>query len=334
MGEVLDRDTVDGIVRRALDYVDGRARSLEGRGRRGYVVDGHGDLQAEDIFCLPDGPRVLDCLEFDDARRCVDGLDDAAFLAMDLERLGAGELGRSFLDWYADFSGAQVPRSLTHHYIAYRAFVRCKVACLRYEQGVSAAAEQARRLADMTGEHMRSGQVLLVLVGGLPGVGKSTVAGALADRMGAVLLRTDQIRKERPIAAALDPRAGYGRGLYDSRQVHATYVEVVARSRRLLEFGESVVRDASWSSADERQAARSLARQTRATLVELRCDEPPHVTAARLAARTDDVSDATVEVAERMAERFAAWPEAVEVDSSGTPDTAVSAAWNSVQTRR
>jgi hypothetical protein len=32
----------------------------------GRVVDGHGELIADDIFCLDDGPRALDCLEFDD----------------------------------------------------------------------------------------------------------------------------------------------------------------------------------------------------------------------------------------------------------------------------
>jgi hypothetical protein len=29
-------------------------------------VDGHGDLLADDICCLEDGPRILDCLDFDD----------------------------------------------------------------------------------------------------------------------------------------------------------------------------------------------------------------------------------------------------------------------------
>ena len=105
----------------------------------GRVVDGHGDLLADDIFCLDDGPRVLDCLEFDDRLRWLDGLDDAAFLAMDLERLGAPDLAARFLDWYAEFAGDPAPASLRHHYVAYRAFVRAKVACLRYDQGDESA---------------------------------------------------------------------------------------------------------------------------------------------------------------------------------------------------
>ena len=73
----------------------GAVHMFDARIRDGRIVDGHGDLLAEDIFCLADGPRILDCLEFDDRLRWVDGLDDAAFLAMDLERLGASRARRA-----------------------------------------------------------------------------------------------------------------------------------------------------------------------------------------------------------------------------------------------
>ncbi|GAA0528276.1 AAA family ATPase [Saccharopolyspora thermophila] len=252
VGTTIDRAEFDEVVGLVLRYLDGRAPLFDERVQRGCVVDGHGDLLADDIFCLPDGPRVLDCLEFDDALRYVDGLDDAAFLAMDLERLGAADLARDFLAWYRRFSDDPGVISLAHHYVAYRAFVRAKVACLRHTQGVPEAAAQARTLITMARQHLRTGQVRLVLVGGLPGTGKTTLAGALADRMGAVLLRTDQIRRELPGAAGLAAHAGYGRGLYDSSNVHDTYQEMLERTRTLLAHGESVVLDASWSSAAER----------------------------------------------------------------------------------
>ena len=101
------------------------------RAQAGRIVDGHGDLLADDIFCLDDGPRILDCLDFDDRLRWVDGLDDAAFLAMDLERLGAPELAEQFTGWYAEYSGDPAPTSLRHHYAAYRSLVRAKVDFLR-----------------------------------------------------------------------------------------------------------------------------------------------------------------------------------------------------------
>ncbi|MGH3965158.1 MAG: hypothetical protein ACRDRY_18170 [Pseudonocardiaceae bacterium] len=108
---VLDDGLVAELQRWALGFLDGREPLLAARQRAGRIVDGHGDLLTGDIFCLDDGPRVLDCLEFDDRLRYVDGLDDVAFLAMDLEYRGAAELGTRFLDWYAEFAGERARRA-------------------------------------------------------------------------------------------------------------------------------------------------------------------------------------------------------------------------------
>ena len=84
-------------------------------------MDGHGDLLADGFFCPDDGVCILDCLEFDDRLRQLDGLDDAAFLSMDLERPGAPDLAEQFTRWYAEYSADPAPASLRHHYTAYRA---------------------------------------------------------------------------------------------------------------------------------------------------------------------------------------------------------------------
>jgi uncharacterized protein len=325
-GNVISRESLREIAELVQRYVDGRAPLFADRIDRGCAVDGHGDLQAEDIFCLPDGPRVLDCLEFDDALRYVDALDDAAFLAMDLERLGAPGLAAEFLREYREFSATPTVPTLVDHYIAYRALVRAKVACVRRAQGVQRAAEQAQLLTRITLEHLRTALPNLVLVGGLPGTGKTTIAGSLADRLGAVLLRTDLIRGEMPELAGLSPDSGYGRGRYDPENVHNTYREMLNRARTLLGLGEHVVLDASWSSAAEREAARDLAGATSSRIVELRCAAPAAVTEPRITTRTD-ASEATPEIAARMREDFAPWPQATEIDTAGHPESAKSAAW-------
>jgi aminoglycoside phosphotransferase family enzyme len=80
---------VDCAVRRHRMPADRRLSTLVDRnGRHAQIVDGHGDLLANDIFCLDDGPRILDCLEFDARLRFGDVLADVAFLVMDFERLG------------------------------------------------------------------------------------------------------------------------------------------------------------------------------------------------------------------------------------------------------
>ena len=333
-GAVLDPVETAEVERLALRYLAGREALFADRVAAGLVRDGHGDLLADDIFVLPDGPRALDCLEFDDRLRYVDGLDDAAFLAMDLERLGAAAAGRDFLDWYVEFTGTPRVPSLEDHYIAYRAFVRAKVSCLRAAQGDLAAAADARRYTSLAARHLRAGAVRLVLVGGLPGTGKSTVAGNIADDVGAALLRSDRVRKELadldPVASAAAP---YRSGVYQPAATDATYRTLLDRARTLLGRGESVVLDASWSDARQRQAAGELAAATHSDLVELRCMAPAAVAAARLRARagTGDPSDADAGIAAAMAVDFTPWPAAVDVDTSGAPAAAAAAALAAVR---
>ena len=321
-GALVPEVAVD-VERLTLRYLAGREPLFATRIARGFVIDGHADLLADDIFCLSDGPRILDCLDFDDRLRYVDGLDDAAFLGMDLERLGAPELAAEFLGWYVEYAGDPAPPSLLHHYLAYRAFVRAKVACLRAGQGDAAAAAEAREHADLAHQHLASAAVTLVLVGGLPGTGKSTLAGALADEFGMTMLRSDRLRKE---LAGLSPEAHaaapYRRGLYAAAWTDHTYGELLRRAESLLALGESVVLDASWSDQRWREAAIAVAERAHADLVALRCVAPPEVAADRLRSRSG-ISDADPSIESAMRADAHSWPEASEVDTTTAVDETV-----------
>ncbi|MBX6390341.1 MAG: AAA family ATPase [Frankia sp.] len=320
-GSVLDPDTVDETGRLALRYLAGRGPLLTSRQEAGRIRDGHGDLLADDIYCLPDGPRVLDCIEFDQRLRVGDVLGDVAFLAMDLERLGAADDAERFLAWYREFSGENHPPSLEHLYIAYRAFVRTKIACIRHSQGDPDAAGNASRLARIALNHLRRGRSRLVLVGGLPGTGKSTLARHLAgEGDGWVLLRSDIVRKE---LAAIPPDAhvdaGIDSGIYSADATEATYAELLRRAEHALVHGENVIIDASWTSGRMRAQARRLAEQTSADLLELRCVASPALAAARIARRQDagdDPSDATPAVHRAMAARADPWPTAIDIHTA------------------
>ncbi|MEH0448987.1 MULTISPECIES: bifunctional aminoglycoside phosphotransferase/ATP-binding protein [unclassified Streptomyces] len=309
------------LVRR---YLTGRDRLFASRIEQGRVVDGHGDLLAEDIFCLDDGPRVLDCLEFDDRLRHVDGLDDAAFLAMDLEQLGVPEAAAYFLGQYSEYSGDPAPASLWHHYVAYRAFVRAKVSLIQAQQGAPGARVASGRLASVALRHLRTSAVGLTVVGGLPGSGKSTLSGALADRLGVTLLSSDRVRKELAGISAEESAAdAYGEGLYTAEWTARTYAALLDRATALLSAGESVVLDATWSDPAQREAARHVAERTSADLVALRCHVSEDVSASRLRTRGSGPSDADLDIAAAMAAREAAWPEAVAVDTGGPLESVV-----------
>ncbi|MFF9113552.1 MULTISPECIES: AAA family ATPase [unclassified Streptomyces] len=320
---------VERLVRR---YLVGRERLFDARIEQGRVVDGHGDLLAEDVFCLDDGPRVLDCLEFDDHLRYVDGLDDAAFLAMDLEQLGAPDAAAYFLARYSEYSGDPAPPSLWHHYVAYRAFVRAKVSLIQARQGAAGAQTAARRLVSTTLRHLRTSAVCLTLVSGLPGSGKSTLSGALADRLGVTLLSSDRVRKELAgIPAEQSAAADYGEGLYTPEWTARTYATLLDRAAALLSSGESVVLDASWTDETQREAAVRMAERASADLVALHCHVPHEVSAARLSARGPGPSDADLEIATAMAARESPWPEAVAVDTSGPLESTVAQALAAVR---
>jgi len=196
VGTVTTAQVVRDIEGLVTQFLAGRAVLFSSRIEDRRIVDGHGDLLADDIFCLPARVEILDCLEFDDRLRYVDTVDDAAFLAMDLEFLGATDMANFFLDRYISLSGDRAPASLKDFYIAYRAVVRAKVDCIRVGQGHPDAALDAAHHLDIALAHLQAGAVRLLLVGGGPGTGKTTVAHRLAERVGAHVISTDDVRRE------------------------------------------------------------------------------------------------------------------------------------------
>lgn len=328
-GRVLDQVSVDSRA-----YVSGRSDLFARRVSAGRIRDGHGDLLADDIFVLEDGVRILDCLEFDPNLRYGDVLADVAFLSMDLERLGAPEQAAAFLRWYREFSADDWPASLAHHWVAHRAQVRSKVACMRAEQGDAEAAGEAAFLLDLCRRHLRHATLRLVLVGGLPGTGKTTVAGAMADRLGWALLSSDELRHEMaenqmPENSKASGAGAYRSGLYSAESTEATYRGLLRSADRAVALGQSVIIDASWTDSRWREEAASLAERRRCTLIEIECTAPAAVAEARIRDRLaagGDASDATPEIRRRMASDAAPWPTALRVDTGEGSDKAVAGA--------
>lgn len=316
VGTVIGADPIRAVRRLADQFIAGRAGLFAQRISERCIVDGHADLLTDDIFCLPDHLAILDCLEFDDKLRYVDGIDDAAFLAMDLEYLGRDDLGDYFLDAYRRHAADRAPRALRDFYIAYRAVVRAKVDCVRTAQGHAEAATDAQRHIEIALRHLRSGAVRLVIIGGGPGTGKSTLARALADPLAAEVISTDDVRREMLKAGAITGTAGaFNAGLYAPANVAAVYDEVLRRADAALSRGGSVILDGTWRDPGQRERARAVAERASCPVVELRCSTPLDEAATRVQTRKATTSDATPEIAAAMSEHFETFSDGHFIDT-------------------
>jgi aminoglycoside phosphotransferase family enzyme/predicted kinase len=298
---VLSTECLSEVARLATQFISGRSDLFEERIADRRIVDGHGDLLADDIFCLPEGPALLDCLEFDDQLRYVDCVDDAAFLAMDLEFVGREDLADEFTSHYLRLTGDPAPKSLWHFYIAYRAVVRAKVDCIRVDQGAAGAVADAQHHLDIALARLRAGTVRLILVGGGPGTGKTTLAHALAESLGAEVISTDEVRRGLRESGDIDgPEGMLNAGLYSTDNVQAVYDTVLRRASLALVRGRSVILDGTWRDPRQRQRARDVANEHHCPTVELACIVPLSDAMGRLSARPPSSSDATPHIAAAM----------------------------------
>ena len=280
-------ETVSRIQRLAAEFIAGREPLFAHRIEEGLIVDGHGDLLADDIFCVQGEPALLDCLEFDDELRYVDCIDDAAFLAMDLEFLGRKDLGDYFLQRYALYSAHSAPSSLRDFYIAYRAVVRAKVDCVRAVAGQIGG--HRRRCADTS--PLRSSTCRTVASvwrwsAEIQGPASRRLRMRSPKRAGAQVISTDEHtsgttgsrRHHRRRSGVLGRR-----GCIAPDNVATVYDVALRRARQLLGDGQSVILDGTWRDPHARAHAHRLASETHSAMVELMCVATNDTAAERIA---------------------------------------------------
>lgn len=98
---------------------------LHRRSRDGHVREVHGDLRPEHICLMPNAdPEIIDCLEFDPDLRCLDCVEELAFLGMECRVIGQRWIEEKIMAWYLHNSHDEVPMEVWHFYAARRATTR------------------------------------------------------------------------------------------------------------------------------------------------------------------------------------------------------------------
>jgi len=278
---------VERIEAAAERFLEERAADVRRRRDDGRVVDGHGDLHLAHVW-YPHAdaePLAIDCIEFNENLRKIDAAADVAFLAMDLAYRGHGDLGELFLSAYAEHAGDYHLYTVVDYHIAYRACVRAKVAALTASDP-SVPADQRERAAGSALRHLAFGvdalarrrTPSLIVLCGIVGTGKSTVARLLSDALGAPCVSSDRIR-ERLLADVPRPQR------YTDARRERVYVELLRAAADVVSSGRRAVLDATFETAAQRADALRIARDAGADAWLVETTGEPSVIIERLRAR-------------------------------------------------
>jgi aminoglycoside phosphotransferase family enzyme/predicted kinase len=309
---VIEPSRLDAAEHFTRAFLDARRGQFEARAQGGLVRDCHGDLRAEHVIVPEDGDvYIYDCIEFNPELREIDVAADIAFLVMDLSRLGIESLALRLVADYRCAGGDPGDDALLFFFASYRAWVRAKVACIRAQE-LSGEDPELERVRGEAGELMalghrfawRSRGPLVLVLCGVSGTGKTTVAGQVAAVSGWEHLSSDVTRKR---LSGLDPTERGGGELYSRTRTIETYRELGRMAAQLLERDRGVVVDATFHLREERDAFRAELGERSESLLFVECHAATETLLARVRKRErqpDRVSDADASVVEHQLAEF------------------------------
>lgn len=269
---------------------------LEDRRKNGFVRHCHGDMHLANICVFEGKPTPFDCIEFSDDIACIDVLYDLAFLIMDLLHRDLGGEANFLLNRYLSATQDYAGLPLMPLFLSLRAAIRAMASVLSAHSGeaVSKSEQSEACLYLALAEQLLDApEARLIAVGGLSGSGKSTVAHGLAPNCapgaGAVVVSTDVIRKRLfgvPPEQALDAHA------YTSDVSERTYRQLYEDVTACLDAGQTVIADATFLRAVDRDRLEAIAREQGAPFCGIWLEAPRATLVERTAGRSFDPSDA------------------------------------------
>lgn len=241
---------------------------FEQRRQQGWIRECHGDLHLGNIALLRNVPTPFDGIEFNADLRWIDVMNEVAFLVMDLLDRKRPGLAFRFLNGHLELTGDYAGVKVLRFYLAYRAMVRAKISAIRARQPDVCPAVAAQAMAvcrdylQLTATCLTRRRPALIIMHGLPGCGKTTVAQAVLERLPAIRIRSDVERKRlHGLSALQTSRSQIDGGIYSAEATQRTYARLQELARVLLEAGFSVVVDAAFLKQAEREQFYQLAQE-------------------------------------------------------------------------
>jgi predicted kinase len=290
------------VIAATYHELDRRGALLDARRQSGYVRQCHGDLHLRNIVLLDGRPTLFDGVEFNDEIACTDVFYDLAFLLMDLWRRQLPRHANVVMNRYLSETGEREGLSLLPLFLSCRAAVRAKTSAtaarLQSDSGErESLRSSARQYLGLARELLHPPRPSIIAIGGFSGTGKSTLALSLAPTIGAVpgavVLRSDEIRKRLSGVSPLDRLDAAGYAPLANERVYTTLAEAAAE---IVRTGHSVVVDAVYARSSDRHAIERVAASASVPFVGLWLEVPESTLVARTERRRHDASDADAAV--------------------------------------
>ncbi|GAA4413952.1 bifunctional aminoglycoside phosphotransferase/ATP-binding protein [Nibrella viscosa] len=276
------------------------------------IVEGHGDLRCEHIHIEGSAVNIYDCLEFDRKLRCLDWLNDIAFLLMDLEYRRCRHLAGYLETKLLNALETEDVGALLTFYKTYRACVRGKVNRLKAaetevpEPEREASRQKARRYYQLALRYSLLGSAPTVVVClGSVASGKSTLAAALASWLGVAHLSSDRLRKQQagvePLTRLPDPERAQ---LYTPAMTDQVYNRLTGQALQEVKLAGAAMVDATYREPRHLQALRDQCRQEGIRLLVIQTQASEALILQRLRSREGQATVSDLRLSDYAPETF------------------------------
>ena len=284
---------------------------LEGRKAARFIRECHGDMHLGNMCIIENDFMIYDAIEFNDYLRWIDVMSEIAFLVIDFIDRERPDLGWRLLDRYLAHTGDYESLQPLRHFMIYRALVRAKVNIIRVKQP-NIGREEETTAEELFHEYVALAESLakppsrptIYITKGAAGSGKSSVAGRIVEKIGAIRMRSDIERKRLFRHSAGD--AGHTiEEMYSDDATDKVYNRLLELAETVIGAGYDVVVDATFLKQAQRAPFFGLAKSLGANFLILDISVDLDLARSRIQQRAkdgNDPSEAGIEVMKKQIE--------------------------------
>ncbi|AIE75785.1 MULTISPECIES: AAA family ATPase [unclassified Synechocystis] len=298
LGIAQSPDQYQEICQFSKDFYQTQDHIFRERQAMGKIRECHGDLHLRNLCYWQGKIQLFDRIEFNQPFRFVDVIYDIAFTMMDLQAKGRTDWAYLFLNTYLEQTGDWHGLQVLPFYLCRQAYVRAKVTSFLLDDANLNEVEKQKALVTAKGYYQLAWQYSqlgqqkekkIVLMTGLSGSGKSTIAQHLGQFLPAVHIRSDAVRKHLAKVPLNEPGKA---DLYSKAMTKKVYQSLLDLASLVVKSGFNVILDAKFDLVLWRSPIIKFAVQEKFSLTIINCHAPMEVLRERLQSRRGDISDA------------------------------------------